>query len=396
MESNRKTILLVHHDLSSIGGATAVAAWMIQALKDDFDLTVLTWRSFDAEVLNRFLGTSIRRSDLAILKPNPIVRAILSLDRDHGSIQPVAYLMRTVQKLRRKYDLVIASGTEEMDLGGRGLVYIHFPHLARFWDSYRDCEGLGPFSKLRALINGETRPWIVLADYSLKRFKQATLVANSDWTGDNVKRFYQLSATTLYPPVSAYSVRREWMARENAFLCLGRFTAPKRMDSVISILSRVREQHPDMTLHLTGPRHYPPRERDYNHKLQAMVDANRDWITIHHQLSRKELLKLMGRVRYGIHANRDEHFGIAPAEMMVSGCIVFVHNSGGQVEIVGRDPRICYTNEEDAAVKIAQVVCNPALQASILEALAHQQPRFSPEQFMHALRAVVDQMIAED
>src|SRR5579862_1795022 len=168
MSPRRKRILLVHYDLSMIGGATTVAAWMIQALKDRFELTILTSRSFDTETLNRFFGTSIKISDVTVIRPSVIARTILGLDRGRGSIQPVAYLMRLTHAIRENYDLVICSGTEEMDLGGAGLVYIHFPHLARFWEEYRDCDKLSGWSKLLALIRGETRPWIVLADYSVE------------------------------------------------------------------------------------------------------------------------------------------------------------------------------------------------------------------------------------
>jgi glycosyltransferase involved in cell wall biosynthesis len=366
---------------------------MIQALKDDFDLTLLTWRHFSAEVLNRFQGTNIRDSDLKVLRPNPIVRTIINLDRDYGSIQPIAYLMRVIHAIRKNYDLVIGSGTEEMDLGGAGLVYIHFPHLARFWSQYRDCEGLTLWAKLRAMIGGATRPWIVIADYSIKRFRAATLVVNSDWTAEKVRSFYELPTTTLYPPAIRSQDCREWAKRENGFLCLGRITPFKRMDAVISILGQVRLGQPDLTLHLVGVRTEHPGYRGYDRKLDDLINANREWITLHEYMAREELSKLMGRMRYGIHANRDEHFGIAPAEMMASGCIVFVHNSGGQVEIVGEDPRLCFDADEDAIEKIASVVAAPALQASILASLAPRRSMFSPEKFMQGLRTIVDRAI---
>jgi glycosyltransferase involved in cell wall biosynthesis len=395
LKHNRKTILLVHHDLSATGGATAVAAWIVQALKNDFDLTILTWKPIDPEVLNRFQGTTIKNSEITTLRPNAIVRAIFNLDRDYGSIQPVAYLMRMTHRIRKNYDLVIASGTEEMDLGGTGLVYVHFPHLARFWTKYHDCEGLPPWSKLLAIVRGETRPWMVMADYSVHRLKEATLLVNSDWTGDKVERFYKLSATTLYPPAIASSNCRESEKRENGFLCIGRLTPAKRMDSVISILGYVREQQPDLKLHLVGPRDDHPDHRDYARKLRDLVHTNREWVILHENMTREDLFELMGRVRYGIHANHDEHFGIAPAEMIASGCIVFVHNSGGQVEIVGRDPRLCYDTDEEAVTKIIGVTGSPALQASILHSLAPRQKMFQPDQFMCGLRAIVDRMIAD-
>ncbi len=365
----------------------------MQALKVDFDLTILTWESIDCEALNRFQGTSIKDSDITVLKPNPIMRAILNLDRDHGTIQPVAYLMRMTHTIRKNYDLVIASGTEEMDLGGPGLVYVHFPHLARFWSTYHDCEGLPLWSKLLAIARGETRPWMILAGYSVQRLKEATLLVNSDWTGDKVRRSYNLSATTLYPPATASSNCREWDKRENGVLCIGRLTPAKRMDAVISILAYVREQQLDLKLHLVGPRAAHPDYRAYDRRLHGLVNTNREWVSLHENVTRDELFELMGRMRYGIHANRDEHFGIAPAEMMASGCIVFVHNSGGQVEIVGRDPRLCYDNDKDAVTKIARVAGSAALQTSILASLATRQNIFRPEQFMRGLRTIVDRMM---
>jgi glycosyltransferase involved in cell wall biosynthesis len=394
LNHNRKKILLVHHDLSFTGGATAVAAWMVHALKDDFDLTILTWESVDVEALNRFHGTAIKDSEITILKPNVIVRALLNLDRDYGSIQPVAYLMRMTHAIRKNYDLVIASGTEEMDLGGTGLVYVHFPHLARFWSKYHGCEGLPLWSKLLAIARGETRPWMILAGYSVERLKRATFLVNSDWTGDKVRRHYELSATTLYPPATASSNCREWDKRENAFLCIGRLTPAKRMDAVISIIRYVREVQPDLKLHLIGPRAEHPNYRDYYRTLHDLVHANRKWVSLHENVTREELFELMGRMRYGIHSNRDEHFGIAPAELMASGCIVFVHNSGGQVEIVGRDPRLCYYTDEEAVTKIARVTGSPSLQASILDSLTPRQRMFRPDEFMRGLRAIVDRMTA--
>ena len=43
----------------------------------------------------------------------------------------------------------------------------------------------------------------------------------------------------------------------------------------------------------------------------------------------------MATHRYGIHGMREEHFGMAPAEMARAGAIVWVPRGGGQTEIVG-------------------------------------------------------------
>ncbi|MGA2436293.1 MAG: hypothetical protein ABSG25_13535, partial [Bryobacteraceae bacterium] len=66
----RKRILLVQQTLQPPGGANAVAAWMLEALKDRYDLTVLAERQVNLPEVNRFYGTSLRQSDVSVLRPN--------------------------------------------------------------------------------------------------------------------------------------------------------------------------------------------------------------------------------------------------------------------------------------------------------------------------------------
>ena len=76
----------------------------------------------------------------------------------------------------------------------------------------------------------------------------------------------------------------------------------------------------------------------------------------------------------------------------MAGSIPFVHNSGGQVEIVGRDPRLCYENEE-AAEKISAVLGDRAMLAALREMLAHQRKLFTVERFRIGMRAAVEEVI---
>jgi hypothetical protein len=110
------------------------------------------------------------------------------------------------------------------------------------------------------------------------------------------------------------------------------------------------------------------------------------WVRIHENLSRADLIALMSQCRYGIHALIDEHFGIAPAEMARAGCIPFVHNSGGQVEIVGRDERLCYTTTTEAAAKFVSVMRNQAWQQELRDAVLRRSELFTPEAFVTGFR----------
>ena len=382
-------ILIVQKSWQPPGGSTTVAAWIVEALKSHYALTLLTWNRMNTAEINRFYGTSLQQTDFAVIYPNRLLRTLFKLDPDRRSLQPTAYLMRACHRIRHHYDLVIGTAVEEMDLGGPGLLYIHYPELSRFWRKYRDCAGKPLAAKILDLLKGETRPWMILADYSLQRLKENAFLTNSDWTGSLVERIYGVKTRTLYPPVPVSVVERAWSQRSNEFLASGRLSPLKRLDWIVSTLSKVRKGQPDLTLHLVGtkakvgdgPKHY--------RELRRLVDANSDWVKLHENLSRHDLSQLAAQVRYGIHAQIDEHFGIAPAEILMSGGIPFVHNSGGQVEISGRDPRLCFTTQEDAVEKITAVIRDGRAQEAVLESLAPRRKIFTCERFVEGIREAV-------
>jgi hypothetical protein len=99
---------------------------------------------------------------------------------------------------------------------------------------------------------------------------------------------------------------------------------------------------------------------------------------------------LIATHRYGIHGMREEHFGMAPAEMVRGGMIVWVPNGGGQVEIVGDAPDLRYDSEEHAVASILRCMGDAAVERSLRDHLALQGERFSVERFMSAVSHVVD------
>jgi glycosyltransferase involved in cell wall biosynthesis len=384
-----RKILFVHQNWQPPGGANTVASWIVEALKSHYALTLLTWKRVNTAEINHFYGTSLQPTDFTVIYANRLLRTLFKLDPDPRSLQPTAYLMRACHRIRRHYDLVIGAAVEEMDLGGPGLLYVHYPELGRFWRKYRDCAGKPLGSKLLHLLKGETRPWMILSDYSLERMKENAVLTNSDWTGLLFERIYGVKTQTLYPPVPVSVVERAWSQRSNGFLASGRFNSLKRMDWIISTLSQVRKSQPDVTLHLVGTKVVVGDGPEHYRELRRLVDANSDWVKLHENISRHDLSQLTAQVRYGIHAQIDEHFGIAPAEILISGGIPFVHNSGGQVEISGCDPRLCFTTQEDAVEKITAVMRDDCAQEAVLESLAPRRKMFTPERFVEGIREAV-------
>ncbi len=87
----------------------------------------------------------------------------------------------------------------------------------------------------------------------------------------------------------------------------------------------------------------------------------------------------------------DEPFGIAVAEMVYGGCIVFVPSNGGPREIVGGDHRLLYETTEEAVMKIVQIMENHNEQVSLSTYLKSRKNLFSRERFTHQIQEIIQQ-----
>jgi hypothetical protein len=82
-----KKVLLVQSSLQPPGGANGVAAWIVEALKRDHELSVLTWSPVEVAAINRFYGTSLRSSEFAVHGLHRIFRWLI----DHAPV-PLDFL----------------------------------------------------------------------------------------------------------------------------------------------------------------------------------------------------------------------------------------------------------------------------------------------------------------
>jgi glycosyltransferase involved in cell wall biosynthesis len=390
--SSRARVLVTHCKVQAHGGACGVLAWTLEALRRDYDVTLLTAAPFDLAALNRTFGTSLTAQDFRIRSIPPVLRQILAFDPDPGSVQQYCYLMRMVKRMRRDFDCVLTTDNEA-DLGETALQYVHVPNFEHVYPRLAPNMELPLRGKLAAWRDGRIRPWMAIADFSFDRMKRNRTLVNSDWTGRRVRQLYQIDTVTLYPPSPGKFPDVAWEDREDGFVVIGRLNPDKRPDWCLRVLKTVRRWFPQIKLHIAGTASRFWDEAAFRRKLIPLVAANSSWATLHENLSREELQRLVVGCKYGMHAMRDEHFGMAVAEMVRAGSIPFVHNSGGPLEIVDFDSRVIYDSEEDAARKIVSVLGSPAAQADISAKLAQIRDRFRPEAFVSGMRDEVARML---
>ncbi len=378
---NRRRVLIVQPSLRPPGGGPAVAAWMIEALKDRYDIAVMSWQPVDVEAANRCYGTTLRPDEISVHTVPAALRRAVDAVPLRLSLLKSSLLLRWARRITDAYDILV-SAENEADLGRRSIQYVHYPRQLQ----PRPQADIRWYHHPAALLDLYYAICDRLIGSSLERVADNVTLANSTWTAARVQRLHGNQVTVVHPPVGGDFPDVPWDERENGFLCIGRFAPEKELERVVEILSAVRRTVPDVHLHLVGAR----ETRSYYRRVVRLARANRLWVHLEENLSRRELTTLIARHRYGIHGMAEEHFGIAPAEMVRAGCIVFVPDGGGQIDIVGPEPRLLWRSPEDAVAKIVRTLTDTGEQSTLRAYLASRRDLFSVEGFVEAIRQVVD------
>ncbi|MCL4395508.1 MAG: glycosyltransferase [Chloroflexi bacterium] len=384
----KKHLLVVDPVLNPPGGGPCVAVWALQALREIYSVDLLTWEPVRFDEINRFFGTSLEAREFSCAHAPAWLCALVALDPDPYSFQRVAIMMRLARLRRRRYDLIL-SFMDEVSFGTRAIQYMHFPYMMRiFGDEQRLIKTPGLLGRCQAAFF-KRRPWRLISGFTFEDMSRNHTLVNSRWTGEHVKSAYGIEPTVLYPPVPGDFPDIPWEQRENGFVCIGRISGEKRFETIVEILSSIRARGNPVHLHIIGTFGGQRVGREYYSLVQRLAREHADWVTLEENVSRERLAELVSRHRYGIHAFEEEHFGIAVAEMIRGGCIVFVPNSGGQLEIVGADSRIRYDSIDDAVKKIQRVLEDGEAQRDLQAVLSERAKLFSPDHFMRGLRDYV-------
>ena len=358
-----------------------MALWAIEALKGSYNVTLVTMGDVDFTSLNAYYGTQLSPEDV------PVIRAPLPPPlRNAGRFSALQghLFQRFCQKIASRFDLMI-SAYSPMDFGVPGVQFVadfSFDDVMRRELDGADrgigriVYGANPLRMLYLFLCSAISP------SGPERWRRNLTIANSEWSQRIITQRYGLETRILYPPVLGQFPDAPIGERENGFVCLGRLVSEKRMDVVIEVLDRVRQRGHDVHLHIMGG-----GESGYVESLRAL-SADRDWVFLEGWVGGEEKARMMTRHRFGISGRVNEPFGIAVAELVKGGCIVFVPNGGGQVEIVDH-PSLIFDDEDEAADKICSVLENTSLQKSLGKHLDQMMDQFSVEAFQNGVEEVV-------
>jgi glycosyltransferase involved in cell wall biosynthesis len=372
--TNRKKIALYYPYFSG-GGAEAVGLWILEALKDRYDVTVFTLSQVEVERLNKMYGTTLTDKSVKfeVIFPSLLQKPIDFLISNNRDVRKflIHLLIRFFKSKKADYDLVF-SGYNAVDLGRSGMQYIHWPKV----------------------IEGKDNKYHNVSNFSFDKLKSNVSLANSQKVATEVRNCYGLETTVIYPPVVIQTLDIPWEQKEDAFICSGRLVMAKQPHKVVQILKAVRKRGFDIKLYLTGGGGGIYGWK-YQRTLNKIVKENEDWVTLCQNLSYDDYSKVLYKCKYGLHF-KIEPFGISIAEMLRAGAIPFVRDQGGQVEIVGQENTdLFFKNMDDAVEKIVAVLSSLEKQKQLRTSLGKQKELFSSEKFMEEISKAVDNYFLE-
>ena len=163
-----------------------------------------------------------------------------------------------------------------------------------------------------------------------------------------------------------------------------RFADYKRPELVLDLA----EQHLDMRCVMMGG--VPPHRRPYFEALQKQAkDRELDKVVFLARPSDLQIKEELARTRFYVFPAINEHFGMTTAEAIASGAIPYVHDSGGQKEIVN-DPRLRFEDLEffdkfDALMNCPEMELN-----QIRKALSIHIQQYSEDVFIEKMLSYID------
>jgi len=375
--------LFVNPFLCPPGGGEGVANWMLEALSSRGEVTVLTWDPPDFAEIDAYYGTSLSGKNLKTVTVAPAVRSLLTRAMVPHHLLRVHWLMRRAKQLRPGFRHCF-SAFNELDLGPPCLQYIHHPNCPPAdWKSPPN-----PFdSRFITLVwklYGQV--CLRLSGWELSAVQNNLTVSNSRWSGRAYQRLYSSPVhRVIHPPSLGQAPRLT--ERRNAFLSIGRLSRSKRWPQLVAIIDRVRDLGHDVGLTLVGGR----GDDNLLQEMRELKAEGRQWLEIHLDMPRDELDHLIGSHKYGIHGMIEEHYGMAVAELVLGGCLTFVHDSGGQVEIVSQ-PEARYRSDEDAVEKIHTVLSSEAGQDALAAAQSVIREDITRNGFLKAFHHFLDDL----
>lgn len=357
-----KKLALVHEKLAgAIGGSESI----IFAAMDLFPSAKIYSTVLDRDILPpKYKNAEINSTFLQNL---PFAKKIY---KAYFPIMPIAIENLNLQE----YDVILSSH----HCVAKGIIprpdaihicYCHSP--ARYiWDlfwAYSDLNGFGSIKRLFvSLISHHLRIWDSISAYRVDHF-----LANSRYTAERIRKYYNKDSEILYPPVNTKKFHYENTG--DYYLMAGRLVSYKGFELGIDAFN---ESGKKLVIIGDGPEFK---------KLKEKAKSNIEMLGT---VSDKLLIKYMNNCKGFIFPGKED-FGIVMVEAQSAGKPVIAYKAGGALDIVTHEKTGLLFDEQtvkslnNAISRAESIKWEP-------EHISNHAAQFDIEVFKHKLKEIID------
>ncbi len=300
----------------------------------------------------------------------------LRIDRMFLSLRYLAYLVNAVdgERFRGQYDFVYTvNQVFVFPADFPHLYYLSGPPLLPQLESPPPGVKGVPLAVFKWVYRTFWRRYRPIYDYQ----PGSDFVINSGYTARLFKEAHGVDLPVVHPPIdlSGRSFDDGDLSRRDSLVFFSRIVAYKRPEMVMDLAGR----HRDLRCVIMGG--VQPHRRPYYEGLKAKSrEAGLDIVFLDNP-SDQRVREELSRAKFYVFPAVNEHFGMTTPEAIASGAIPFVHDSGGQPEIVN-DERLRFADPEFFE-KFRRLAESPEQELrSIRQRLVAHMSDFSEEAFL--------------
>ncbi|HSX44248.1 MAG TPA: glycosyltransferase [Candidatus Saccharimonadales bacterium] len=309
MKLEDKKVAIVCDWLVGIGGAERV----VLELHKMFPEAPIYTSQYDPKAIDWFDGADVRTTWLQ------------KLPRSLRKFLPVLRAWSFSRLDLLDYDLIISSSGAEAKFikklkpGAKHICYCHSP-THYYWiryDEYIDNPGFGKFNSLARLglrlLVAPMRRW----DYKAAQ-RPDVMIANSNFTKDNIKKYYKRESTVIFPPVDVDRFKPTGREKRRGFVTAGRQTPYMRKDLAVAACTQLNLP---LVVIGNGPEHA---------KLVKMAGPTIKFVT---DASDADVADYFRHAEAFILTGKED-FGIVAVEAMAASTPVIAYKAGGALDYV--------------------------------------------------------------
>jgi glycosyltransferase involved in cell wall biosynthesis len=206
-------------------------------------------------------------------------------------------------------------------------------------------------------------------------------------------REYGIDAAVLYPTFSKARPRHNvpWSARPLRFISVGRFSPDKNLIQLVDSYAALHREWPSAEFTIVGK---IADERYFGAVCSRAASLGLPLHTVS-EVSREELGALLESSKVYVAPKKYEHFGLAVLEAAQAGCLPFVHDSGGQTEIV-RPKELHYTSVPELVARVSAMLRDETTRERVLEEVRSGLAASTLEDFFAGLDRLLRPLLDND